>query len=742
MYDRDCIAERLDSATEQLGWRPEYHTVEEVDQVKRALDRIANFDDTGKFVSMKRPFTEREQRWIRNERMLCACDAEYFATRYAYIKDEKNNIKRFTFRAPQMVYFRIIAELERRGAAIKLQVLKARQLGMSTITEILVAHRIFFTYGVNAIIASAAQQQTQIMSQMIFIVYDNLPYWMQPPWTRRVESDKGMLVFGGIQSGVSFQHGSQASGIARGTTPTVVHLSEVATFQNPEDLIDASLFRAVHESPNVFMVLESTAEGVDNWWHRTWKSSKSGWAKGRANLCPLFLPWFLGTDIYPTRTWITTRKIEENWTPSRETRSMMAKAKMYVSHDPLLSEVLGKDWTMGPEQAWYWEVNYVDYKSRGREKLWAQEMPCDDIECFQSSFDSVFGNDLLAELHEARTKNYQIYAIEGQGIEDKFAPYDEDIDRGIGEEAPPPRRIVQYKNARGESYTWTLIPLLDSCIEVPDDPMDPGMENALEQADGKLLIFHEPRAGMDYTIGVDSGQGVGGDSTVISVWAKGKGGVPDIQCAEFSSNLVSHIEAYPFVMAIASLYMKHMDHPREPLVSIEVLAAVGDMVQLQMGKMGYSRFHQFVRYDSKKISKRKAVKRGWFTTSWSRPLLVDGFTHSVKNGWVEIHSPFLLAEMKNFEVHMTGGGKEKLEHADGSHDDRVFAGAIAVFTSHDLDAMVERGKKRYIPASQNYRPDVDIDIYNAGNFIGDQQFSSQIKTSTDLENLMADRFSY
>ena len=741
MYDRDRINERLDAAAEQLGWMPEYHTVEQVDEVKRRLDEIAEWDENGKYVGMKRPFTEREQRWIRNERMLCACDAAYFLTRYCYIKDDENHIVKFKFRDPQRVYFEIIAELERRGSAIQLQILKARQLGMSTVTELLVAHRIFFTAGVNAVIASSAQQQTRLMATMIFLVYDNLPYWIKPREKNRVESEKGMLLLHGTESGVSFQHGSQTTGIARGTTPTVVHLSECAAFTDPENTIEASLFNAVHESAGVFMVLESTAEGVDNWWHKTWKHSKATLNNGKGKFFPLFLPWYIGNDMYPTQVWLQTRPIPSDWTPSRETREMMAKAKLFVSSSPMLKKVLGDDWEMGPRQAWFWEVKYEENHAKGMDKKMMQELPGDDIECFQGDYDSVFGNDLLDGLHTATTEKYGIYAITGEGIEDKFDPFEEDI--YYDENRQCTKRLIGYRNNRGDQYKWMLTPLKQESLIVPDDLNSTDMEAALEMADGKLLIFHEPRAGLDYTIGVDSGKGVGGDSSVVTVWAKGQGGVPDIQCAEFSSKYVSHIEIYAFVMAIASFYMKFMEQPKEPYVSVEVLAADGDTCQMQMRKMGYSRFHQFIRYDSKKVSKKNSHKIGWFTTGWSRPMLVDGFVHSVKNAWVEIHSPFLLAEMKKFEVHMTGTGREKLEHADGSHDDRVFASAIAVFTSHDLDSMIDRGKHRYVPVSQKHRPQVDIGPYNAGKFIGDNKLTDGFKSTKDIESFVyGDRYSF
>lgn len=652
-------------------------------------------------------------------------------TRYCYIKTEKNDIIRFTFRAPQKVYYKIISMLEKRGAAIQLQVLKARQLGMSTITELLVAHRIIFTYGVNAIIASSAQQQTGIMAGMIFLAYDKLPFWMQPPPTRRSESEKGQLAFGGIMSGVSFQHGSQTTGIGRGSTPTVIHLSEVTAFPDPENLIEASLYRAVHESPNVFMILESTAEGVDNWWHKTWKLSKKGWHKGEARLCPLFLPWYLGTDIYPTPTWIETRPVSADFRSNllKETKLMMAKAKMFVKSDPLLSSVLGDDWEMGDEQAWYWQANFKEYKEKGREKLWYQEMPGDDQECFQGSFDSVFGNELLNNLDQIRDKNYKIFNITGHGIEDTYDPHPDDIDYS------QPHKIINYQSNKGDKFTWTFVPLRPETVD------DEDKESGPEMVDGKLLIFRDPEEGFDYTLGVDTGGGVGQDSTVIAVWRKGVRGMPDVQCAEFASAFVSHTVAYAFVMAIAAYYSKFMrdQFPREPLVSIEQIAAVGDTVQSQMRLMGYGRFFMFHQLDTKVIKKHKATRMGWRTSGWSRPILVDGFVNSVKNDWIHIHSPFLLYDMSKFEVQIVRG-KEKMMHASDAHDDRIFASAIAVYTSHDMEMMMERGKNKPIPMAKQIRPMLDLTPPGwTVNVSGDPIASTMrpLKTTQDLEDFIA-----
>ena len=42
------------------------------------------------------------------------------------------------------------------------------------------------------------------------------------------------------------------SGIARGTTPTIYHLSEVASFTDAQSQIEDSLFKCVHASPKIF----------------------------------------------------------------------------------------------------------------------------------------------------------------------------------------------------------------------------------------------------------------------------------------------------------------------------------------------------------------------------------------------------------------------------------------------------------------------------------------------------------
>lgn len=744
MYAQSKVDQRLALARDELGFTPEYHSVNEVIEFEKRLQDGGKYiyDPAGLPIGTQN-LTSDDARWMQNEQALIQCDAAYFFTRYCFLRSEEGIVERFHFRVPQRIYFDIICDLQERNAAIEIMALKARQLGVSIFSELLIAHRIIFSYGAGGVLGSADQTKTREMSMMLLLCYDMLPRWMRPLHTSRVESDRGHLMFGQNASGVSFQHGSQKFGIATGSTPTLYHLSEVALYGDAAvKLIDEGLWKAVHASPNVLGILESTGRGAVGWWAKTWHYSKSHWPSAR--MFPMFLPWFCGVDIYPKETDRITHPMPVGWQPHRDTVTHAAKAALYVRSSPLLARHLIEEqvrrgvrapddrtpWTMPRDQQWYWEWNYREAEYKGTTSSFLQEMAGDDEEALQRSEESVFGHHTIEEVESRRERRYLAYGIAGQSIEDAHEPPPEDIDYA------QERTRVRYRSRgqNAETYQWEFIPLLFGA-----DGERALNERDADDAVGKLLVFHPPRAGVSYSIGVDTSEGKGEDATVISVWSVGAHGHADAQCAEFASPYVSHVEAFAFVLAVAAYYAQHMEQGvtrwREPYVSIEQVAAVGDTCQLQMGRMGYTNFHRMARYDSapRKIMRQKhgqGAKRGWFTYGWSRPILTGNFVHAVQNGWAEVNSPWLIEEMKHFEVHYTAAGKERLEHEEGEHDDRIFASAMAVFCPHDMDVLAERSKKRIVESAALPR----IDLAPSAGFVvsAAERAQNSIATLDDL----------
>lgn len=675
MYSEQKILMRLEAAKKVLGWVPEPHSIDEVEIFSTRMKKLEYMDPNHpSVVRIIRDPTPAEKRFIRNEIQMCACDADYFLTRYAYIRDETNTIRRFQWRIPQTAAFSVIQDMEEHNRSIEIQWLKGRQLGVTTIIILLITHRNLFGYGSSSVIASVDQEKSADMANKMFLCIDQCPWWLKPTENQR---KVGKYVSFMNECSISVQSGNQMSGIARGSTPTCLHLSEIADYADPADLIEASLFRAVHPSPKVFMNLESTGNSNVGWWAETWRFNKAHWHEGKSRLRPVFLPWFMGVDIYPMPTWLHDHPIPYEWRPMDDTIAHIQKCNAYTRNTKLLSDLLGKDWTLPTRQAWFWEANYLEHKAKRIEKKWLQEMPADDYEALQSRQEKIFPYEVLTRMETEREKVYDIYAVVGEGIEDKFYPMDTDIDYS------QPRIPLSW-TGRGKTYRWTLVPL---------DIQDVENTDAMKW-NTKLFVYEYPEPGKKYSVGIDTAGGGGLDRTVFSIDRVEEGMDPDIQVAELASDGISAAESYAFAMALCSWYDAWM-------VACEQIRKPGDICQLQMKQMGWpsSRVHSFVRYDGKKVQKGKATKKGWYTNSWSRPLLLSMFIAAVENGWYKVNSKFLKEECDNFEARYTDSGLTKMDHAQGKHSDRLFGAAISYFIAHDLKLMIERSKRKYATPS-------------------------------------------
>lgn len=733
MYADSIVQERLELAKESLGFQPEYHTPADLDIFELGLARKYEAE----YVSAQRaaqgvkepqqafqtmllrllcnpqdPKLSRDEvRFMQNERAIVMADAAYFLTRYYWILTDEGMLRRFQFRSGQKILFNVIAELETRKIAIEILLAKARQLGATTEIAGLNLPKTMFSQGVTSVAASADSDKTREMVQKTLMAYDKLPWWLRTAYTKRAESDKGYLKFGSIDSGMIFQHGTQTNPIAMGTTIVSYHLSEVSSYSDAEDLIEVGLFKAVHPSPRILGFLESTCKGDTGWWHDSYWDAKEGWPRGESRLMALFLPFYCAEDMYPNETERRAHPIPEGWRPNPDTRLMMKESAAYVQSNPVLAKVLmkdGKQWSMRQDQAYYWEWNFNSAKRKGSEKSWFSEMPHTDVAAFQGSYENVFGKQLIAEIFTERESAYHCFGIIGQSIEERHEPHEHEID-----DNPELVRVpVKWQSRRGEHFNWTLVPLAwkEPFLQIADMRKD-------ESHFGKLFIYHPPEPGFDYCEGIHASNGIGEEPSCIAVSRRGFQD-RDVQAAEFRDPNVSHVEAFAWGAAIGAYYSRYMNPEwgwnkshRNPYLAIEQVTAVGDTCQFQMRKMGFSRFHQMTRYDSKpdKMRKKDSHKSGWYTFGWSRPMLTDSFVVLVQNGWFKINSPYTIWEADHWEVHYTGGGeKNKFEHSEDSTDTGLFANALAAFCVNDQKSMADRTARQYRGDPDQQIPKLDM----------------------------------
>jgi len=643
-----------------LKTEPVFHTRSECDAAVSHLK--SNWDEDSQ--TWKRELTREEIAFIKNERFLCRVSYNYWKTRYCWIKSREDKPIRYTPWVSQTILTDIFSEHEIEGIAIELQALKARQLGVSREVSLAQLHRVQFFSHINAMMASSAPAKTAKLGDMLAFTLGYQPHWLLPRFA--FGPREHAQHFGGewfeleTGSSLTLQSGYQVTGIARGTTPTVIHISELAEFEyqglGPEEVIDSSLFRAVHPSARVFMVLESTALGQFNWWHKKWLSSKSGWPTRRSRLRPVFLPWFTGSArlgyIYPEQGFLDRSPVPANYSPALWALEHAKRAEDYVKSNDTLRAYMGSNWTMPREQIWFYEVERQQAVNENRLNKFFQEMPSSDDEAFQSTNVSVFSTETITAHRDRTRAPLGVYGLIGPDMSPRTVLFSRaHID-------PNSKPIVIDYPWGAHPHQYELVPLRWDGYAT-DDGLD------------KLYIWEMPEDGQIYGLGVDTADGIGKDRSTIEVLRKGSPLQRAGQCAEFASDKINALDLTPYMMALGALFsVKDTDGNRRQCRAAIECRGKGDLSQLGMRIDGWRNFHPWQRIDSKTISPDKVSKLGVFTNEWFRQSIQEYLVKFLRDEEVEILSPFLVSEMQSLE---SREDVQSFRATYGGHDDRVMS---------------------------------------------------------------------
>ena len=491
------------------NFEPQRHSVIEVERLVSHFDALVDQDENGNLVSVRNPekdwketLDSEETRLIRNELMLCRADFHYWVSRYCYIKSDEDRVVRMEPWISQQIFLSILADMQKDEISLMLIILKARQLGLSRVISLILLHSVLFQAHTNAFLASSTEDKTGLLFDMLDFVLERLPFWMRPREKYRRENKFLELLNG---SALTLQHGQQSTGIARGTTPTKAHISELSEFDEfkVSDLIDSALLRAMHDSPQTFLALESTAKGQNNWWHDKWKSAKAGWPERRSRLRPLFLPWFVG-GLYPKDHWLRAHPMPKDYAERMLpwAQAHAEGAEQYVSKTEYLRDRLGANWRMPLEQIWYYECERDAANRERRLNKFLQEMPANDDEAFQSTSISVFDTETLTFYRDNAHGQELLGAYGLLGSPEIVNP-----------RLQPPELLrnpnlpsISIRCERTTSYPiqFDLVPLrFDGW--------------SLESGVDKIYIWEMPCEGETYGIGMDTSGGIENNSGTVTV---------------------------------------------------------------------------------------------------------------------------------------------------------------------------------------------------------------------------------
>jgi hypothetical protein len=233
--------------------------------------------------------------------------ARRWIEKYAYIQTKKQNIELIKLNRAQDEYQKIVEALIKAGLPVRICVLKARQLGISTVTQCNNAYSATQFPNKRAKTISYSGESAADLFDMSERIYRLLPEDKKPPIRYHT---KTKLVFldkdnkdDSLDSRIIID---TAKNLYSGRSQTIhnLHISEMGMMQNVAKLL-ISLMNAVADEPNTSSTVESTAMGADNFFKEFWDSCSTleevltgnvDTNNGKRDYVKLFIPWFYGEE--------------------------------------------------------------------------------------------------------------------------------------------------------------------------------------------------------------------------------------------------------------------------------------------------------------------------------------------------------------------------------------------------------------------------------------------------------------
>lgn len=241
--------------------------------------------------------TEHELKFVVQEINRCLTDPKYYLENYHFIRAKGAVIQPlWPFWDSQELLLSSFLKQFNAGEAIRIIVLKARQLGITTISVALMCWLIFLHPNVHTLSMSDEESRVDVNFTMARTAWSNMPWWMQPE--KRYDIRGQLIGFDrvkdvdrardpGMQSLLYFESANQPSGAAYSKSLYGAHLAEVARYRN-SNAITEGIFGSLVNYKHSIGIMESTARGRHSTWHRICRSSEQGTLKWDF----VFMEWF------------------------------------------------------------------------------------------------------------------------------------------------------------------------------------------------------------------------------------------------------------------------------------------------------------------------------------------------------------------------------------------------------------------------------------------------------------------
>ena len=284
---------------------------------------------------------------------------------YAQIRDKRGRVIPLRLNAPQLKLYRALAAQYRDGRPMRAIVLKARQMGFSTLAQGILFKRTLTRRGVRSGIIAHRDEAAAHLYEMSKLMLERLPDALRPAVAANNARE---LAFSGAGRGLGGSirvMTAGGAGIGRSDTFQNLHISELAFWPGDKRLTLAGAMQAVPDRPDTMVIIESTANGFDEF-KRMWDRAVAG----ESEFVPVFCAWW---ELAEYR-----REPEPGAQWTDEERALCARYGL-------------DDWQLA------WRRWCIENNCAGDLDLFRQEYPACPEEAFLSTGACVFDKARIAE---------------------------------------------------------------------------------------------------------------------------------------------------------------------------------------------------------------------------------------------------------------------------------------------------------------------------------------------------------
>ena len=583
-------------------------------------------------------------------------DFAFWAATLVYIKNKDGGVDvLFRLTRPQRRFVKRLESLRKAGKPIRIILLKARQWGGSTTSQLYMAWlQLIHRVGLNSLIIAHQGSGSDEIKDMFDRMIKAYPVEMLHKLGEAYSDNEPKFVGVG-KSGSIFRVPQRNCKIKIGTAErpdgcrggdySLVHLSEVGLWKategkKPEDIVRSACSGVLYR-PYTMIVYESTANGTGNFFQREYDSAK----KGDSQFEAMFVSWFdiekyslPVDDVYAFAANLYDNRNNDNVKSSREESG----------------KYLWWLWNKGATlEAIHWYI--LERAKYNEHASMASEYPSDDIEAFVHSGTMVFD--------KYKVDAFDRYCKEPRYIGEVYADADE------GKNALKNLRFSEDR--QGLLWIWDL-PEIDEDEKVTDrylTVVDVGGRSA--KADWSVIVVFDRLFMAD-----------GGKPVVVAQWY----GHCDIDLLAWKA---AQIAAFydNSKLVIESNTLETHDKERD---------VEGDQSQFILNQISGIYPNLYARKQSEDdILQGLPIKYGFHTNVATKPMVISTLVKVVRENMYIERDRRCLDEYLTYEKKQNGAYGAVI----GKHDDLLMTRAIGLhicFFEMPLPKFIKR-KDRYKP---------------------------------------------